>query len=155
MKLATAILYAIRSETRGSETGHSDLDRSVISWLTDLSDAAILADIENAPLARDYFGDLVLAIQNTFVYDDAVLCFLPRANCAEIVGEVADLLIRCTDIRRVLCAALVNGDLLLSARTEGDSDSAASLLQATLNGIGGCGGHAHRAGAFSPGRVLR
>jgi hypothetical protein len=59
---------------------------------------------------------------------------------------VADLLIRCSGIRRVLCAALVDGDLLLSARTERDSDSAASLLQATLNGLGGCGGHAHRAG---------
>jgi hypothetical protein len=144
--LATAIIYAIRSETRGSESRHSDLDRSVIMWLTELADAATLAEIENAPLERDYFGDLVLAMQRTFVYDDAALCFLPRASCAEIVGEVADLLIRDKGIRRILCAAIVAGDLLLSARTERHGDNAARLLQTTLDGLGGCGGHAHRAG---------
>ena len=146
MNLATAVLYAIRTETCGSETHHSELDRSVITWLTELADAAILAEIENAPLERNYFGDLVLAMQGTFVYDDAALCFLPRASCAEIVGEVADLLIRGKGIRRVLCAAVVAGDLLVSARTERHGENAARLLQTTLDGLGGCGGHAHRAG---------
>ena len=146
VKLATAILYALRSETRGSEVRHSELDRSVLTWLTELADAAILAEIENAPLERDYFGDLVLAMQKTFVYDDAALCFLPRANCAEIVGEVADMLIRDKGIRRVLCAAIVAGDLLVSARTGTHGENAARLLQTTLDGLGGCGGHAHRAG---------
>jgi nanoRNase/pAp phosphatase (c-di-AMP/oligoRNAs hydrolase) len=146
MKLATAILYAIRTETCGSETEHSALDRSVVKWLTDFADPTLLAEIENAPLERDYFADLVLAMQRTFVYDDAALCFLPRASGAEIVGEVADLLVRCRDIRRVLCAAIIGDDLLLSSRTERGAGSAADLLQATLDGLGGCGGHAHRAG---------
>jgi nanoRNase/pAp phosphatase (c-di-AMP/oligoRNAs hydrolase) len=146
VNLATAIIYAIRSETRGNATHHSDLDRSLIMWLTELADAVLLAEIENAPLDRNYFGDLVLAIQKTFVYDDTALCFLPRASCAEIVGEVADLLIRDTGIRRVLCAAIVAGDLLLSARTETHGDNATRLLQTTLEGLGNCGGHANRAG---------
>lgn len=144
--LATAILYAIRTETRGSDTHHSPLDHSVVTWLTALADAALLADIETAPLAPEYFGDLALAMQNTFAYDDAALCFLPRASCGEIVGEVADLLIRCNGIRRVLCGAIVGGELLFSARTEKNADNAVRLLQATLEGLGGCGGHAHRAG---------
>ena len=150
MKLATAILYAIRTETCGSETEHSSLDRSVVTWLTGYADPALLAEIDNAPLERNYFGDLVLAMQQTFVYDDAALCFLPRASGAEIVGEVADLLVRCRDIRRVLCAAVIGDDLLLSARTERGSDNAAELLQATLAGLGGCGGHTHRAGGKVP-----
>lgn len=145
-ELATAILYAIRSETRGTETRHSRLDRKIISWMTKLADATVLAEIENAPLDRSYYGDLVLAMQNTFVYDDVAVCMLPRASCAEIVGEFADLLIRGNGISRVLCAALVNSDLLLSARTEKGAGSATEILQATLNGLGGCGGHSHRAG---------
>ena len=132
------------------EPKHSALDRSVVTWLTDLADPTLLAEIENAPMEPDYFGDLLLALQRTFVYDDAALCFLPRAAGAEIVGEVADLLVRCRGIRRVLCAAIVGEDLLLSARTERGSDNAARLLQATLDGLGGCGGHAHRAGGKVP-----
>ena len=118
----------------------------MLTWLTELADAMILAEIESAPLELDYFADLVLAMQKTFVYDDAALCFLPRAGCAEIVGEVADLLIRGKGIRRVLCAAVVAGDLLVSARTERHGENAARLLQTTLDGLGGYGGHAHRAG---------
>jgi hypothetical protein len=74
------------------------------------------------------------------------MCLLPRAACAEIVGEVADLLIRCSAIRHVLCGAIVGDDLVLSARTEQDGPHATVLLQKTLEGLGGGGGHACRAG---------
>jgi hypothetical protein len=111
-----------------------------------LGEPALLAEIENAPLAREYFGDLLLALQSTFLYDDTAICFLPRAAGVEIVGEVADMLIRCAGVRRVLCAAIVRDDLLVSARTKPDADSAVKLLVKTLEGLGGAGGHAHRAG---------
>jgi nanoRNase/pAp phosphatase (c-di-AMP/oligoRNAs hydrolase) len=155
MKLATAILYAIRTEASGCETDHSDVDRSVVTWLTEIADPALLAEIENAPLEPDYFKDLVLAIQNTFIYDDTAICFLPRAYGPEVVGEMADLLIRCKRIHRVLCAAVIGDDLLISARTERGYGNAARLLQETLGDLGGCGGHAHRAGGKIAGVARR
>ena len=145
-KLATALIYAIRTETMGYETTYSVLDRSILPWLTERGDPALLAEIENAPLSRAYYGDLVLALQNTFLYEDTALCFLPHAEGIEIVGEVADTVIRCDKIRRVLCAAVVGKDLYFSARTATDAGHAAKLLQQTLAGLGGAGGHAHRAG---------
>lgn len=145
-KLATALLYAIRTETQGGETRHSRLDRQIVSWLSERADPAILAEIENAPLGPTYFADLVLALQGTFVYGEAALCFLPQAQGAEIVGEVADLLIRCTGLHKVLCAATVEGDLLLSVRTERGYGNAAELVRQTLEGLGQGGGHQQRAG---------
>jgi len=145
-KLAAAMVYAIRTETMGAETHHSDLDRRILPWLTERAEPALVADIENAPLKLAYFGDLLLAIQNTFIYDGVGLCVLPRADCAEIVGEVADLLIRCEIIERMLCAAVVGGDLVLSARTKKNAGSAVDLLVKTVEGLGGAGGHEHRAG---------
>lgn len=150
-KLATAMQYAIRTETTGCQTQHSRLDRSAILWLTARAEPELLAEIENAPLTRDYFGDLVLAMQSTFLYDNAAFCLLPRAHCAEIVGEVADLLIRCQGVHRVFCGATAGPDLIVSARTQSDVDNAAKLLQKTLEGIGFGGGHAHRAGGKIPG----
>jgi nanoRNase/pAp phosphatase (c-di-AMP/oligoRNAs hydrolase) len=145
-KLATAMLYAVRSETCGHETHFSRLDRSILPWLTKHGEPALLAEIENAPLTRDYFADLLLALQNTFLYDDAAICFLPRAAGAEIVGEVADLLIRCEAINRVLCGAVIGSDLLVSARTSPGYGNATDLLVETLDDLGGAGGHSHRAG---------
>jgi len=63
---------------------------------------------------------------------------------------VADLLIRCRSISRVLCGAVVGGDLLLSIRTDHKDEDAALLAQDTLAGIGRGGGHRHRAGGKIP-----
>ena len=76
---------------------------------------------------------------------------IPRAQGVEIVGEVADLLIRCVGVRRVLCVAAHNVDKVCSVRTREDSDHAEHLLQKTLSGLGGGGGHEHRAGGKVPG----
>jgi hypothetical protein len=150
-RLATALLFAIRTETRGTETHYSRLDRRVLPWLAERADPSRLAEIESAPLAPEYYSDLVLALQNTFLYDDTAFCLLPRASGPEIVGEVADLLIRCQSIGRVFCGAVVDGDLLLSVRTGHGHEDAAVLSHKTLSGIGRGGGHHRRAGGKVPG----
>lgn len=151
-KLATALSYAIKTETSGNETYYSRLDRTILLWLIRFSDPAYLAEIENAPLSPEYFADLALALQGTFIYGDTALCLLPRASGPEIVGEVADKLIRCEGIRRVLCGAAVHGDIVLSVRTRPDGEDAAALVRSTVAGIGFGGGHRHRAGGKIPGR---
>lgn len=150
-RLATALLYAIRTETRGCQTYYSRLDRSVLPWLTERANPSYLAEIEDAPLTPAYFGDLVLALQSTTIYGHTGFCLLPRANGPEIVGEVADLLIRCESIEQVLCGAVVHDDLVFSVRTQQAGPDAALLVQATLEGIGHGGGHGHRAGGKIPG----
>lgn len=149
-KLATAMLFAMRTETRGEEFSYSPLDRSMLMWLTERAEPTLLAEIESAPLATEYYADLVLALQNAFVYGRTGICLLPRAEGAEIVGEMADLLIRCQGLSRVLCAAAVAGDLYVSVRTDSDLDDAVGLIQTTLCGIGTGGGHMHRAGGKIP-----
>lgn len=145
-RLATAMMYALRTETRGFEFHHSPLDRRILTWLTERADPAALAEIESAPLAAEYFGDIVLALQNTFVYGDAALCLLPRAHGPEIIGEIADLLIRCRGIKRVFCGAVIDDDFLVSVRTERPNDNGTKLVRQILHGLGHGGGHAHRAG---------
>lgn len=145
-ELATALLYAIRTETRGRETHYSAIDRAVLPWLTRRADPSLLAEIEDAPLTRGYFSDLVLALQNTFVYGDTAFCMLPHAQGPETVGELADLLVRCEEVRRVLCAAVFDHSVLISVRTDRDAGNATELLRETIRGLGYGGGHAHRAG---------
>ena len=145
-KLATAMLYAVSSETCAYESHYSTLDRSILPWLMEFGEPEVLAEIQNAPLKRSYYGDLLLALQSTVLYDDVAICFLPRTDGSEIVGEVADLLVRCESVHRVLCGAVINEVLLVSARTQHASDSAVRMIRETLKGIGSAGGHSHRAG---------
>jgi nanoRNase/pAp phosphatase (c-di-AMP/oligoRNAs hydrolase) len=146
VELATALLLAIRTEIIGEQTPVTRTDRSVLVWLSSRADHAKLAEIEAAPLPRAYFSDLLLALENVFIYEDAALGFLPQSSGPELVGEVADLVIRCAGVRKVLCAAVLGPDLLLSARTTADAGDVVTLLGATLRGYGHWGGHRHRAG---------
>lgn len=145
-RLATAMLYAIRTETCGNEFHHTQQDRKEIQWLTSYANPEWLAEIQSAPLTRSYYSDMVLALQSTFQYGDAAFCLLPQAEGQEVVGEVADLLIRCDGINRIFCGAVVGRDLVCSVRTKSDDDNAAKLVQKTLDGLGFGGGHGHRAG---------
>lgn len=149
-ELATALLYAIRTETRAAHCEFSSLDKRAISALTPLVDHGVLSDIENAPLARNYYEDLLFALQNTFIYEDTALCFLPTATGPETVGEYADLLVRCKGVKKVLCGAVVDRAILFSARTRKTGGDATELLRRTLKDLGHCGGHAHRAGGKIP-----
>ena len=145
-ELATALLFAIRTEIIGQQRRVTALDRRVLGWLGNLADHGKLAEIEAAPLPRTYFADLLLALENVFIYEDAAICFLPQAAGAEVVGEVADLVVRCAGVRNVLCGAAIENDFILSARTAAETGEVVPLLGATLRGVGHWGGHEHRAG---------
>lgn len=148
--LATAMLYAIRSETAGQDTRLSRTDQATVRWLSGFADYGKLAEIENAPLSRAYYCDVLLAMETTFLYDDTAVAFLPQASGAETVGEIADLLVRCGGIERVLCGAVVAGDVVLSARTTCRGGNAVDSIGAVLRGYGHWGGHERRAGGKIP-----
>lgn len=143
--LATALLYGIRSESQGCQPTYTDLDRRALEWLVSRANLGLLADIENAPLTKEYFSDFVQALQSCKIFGDSAFCMLPRAECAETIGEVADLLIRHQDLKRVLCAAVYKNRVVLSARTAIGGGNAAALLSATVNGVGRAAGHKYRA----------
>ena len=76
----------------------------------------------------------------------SLFAFCRGQMARKIVGEVADLLVRCETVHRVLCGAVIEGELLVSARTQHANDVAVHMIQEALKGIGGAGGHSHRAG---------
>ena len=145
--LATALTYGIYSDA-GVHEKFTPTDSAALSWLARRMDPALFGQIGNPPLESAYYEDLALALESCFTYDGVALCFLPRASCPEVVGEVADLLIRGEGIESVLCAAVVESRMICSARTSTQGGSAADLVGKTLKDESGAswGGHEHRAG---------
>ena len=145
-ELATALVYALRTEIIGTSVRYSRAERGIIGWIAKWVDYQALQDIQNAPLDRRYYEDYIRAIGATFLHEDVAVSVLGDAGSAEIVGEVADQLIRCTEIRRVLCGALVGERLVFSARTKAGGGNAVALIGSALRGVGRWGGHPNRAG---------
>ncbi|MHC5108743.1 MAG: DHH family phosphoesterase [Planctomycetota bacterium] len=144
-KLATALVYAIRTEMIGSHKPLARIDHSALRWLSGYADYDVLAAIENPPLPQSYYEEMLLGLDRVLSYSDCALCFLPRLRTPETVAEFADLLIRCEGLTCVLCAGRIGDDLMLSARSQDEDRAALSLLGQVLEGIGHFGGHRHRA----------
>lgn len=144
--VAIALLYAIRTEMIGSSKALSRVDHAALQWLSEYAEYDVLSKIENPPLPRYYYEELLLGLDSVRVYADSAVCFLPRITAPETVGEVADLLIRCVHLKYVLCGGRVGDDFLFSVRSKGDKHTALTLLDPVLRGLGNFGGHLHRAG---------
>ena len=144
--LASALVYAIRTETRTVDATLSRTDQAAIRWLTQFANHAAIAKIETAPLPRGYYADLQVALRTTVVVGECAFCTMPTVQGADTLGEVADLLIRDTTVRFALVAAAVGPDVLVSVRTDIGGPDAALLVRNTLKGFGDGGGHKRRAG---------
>lgn len=67
-KLATALFYGIKSDTRGLSRHTTDLDIWAYTMLRNLVDTEVLGRIEHVELPRSYYRGLSDALANTMLY---------------------------------------------------------------------------------------
>ena len=143
---ATALAYGIRTDTADLSRNVSELDLRAFEYLSPRIDRQKLAAITNPRLPVAYFQALNHALRKVRMYDGVTLCSLGRTTSAEMVAEVADLLLRMEGVRAVFCGGLVGASYYVSVRTELGVD-AWGLIRAGMEGENGsCGGHGSVAG---------
>lgn len=145
-QVATALAYGIRTDTADLSRNVSELDLRATEYLSPRIDRQKLAAITNPRLPVAYFTALNHALRRVRMYDGVTLCSLGRTTSAEMVAEVADLLLRMEGVRAVFCGGQVGSIYYVSVRTELGID-AWGLIRAGLEGEqGSCGGHGSVAG---------
>lgn len=152
--LATALLYAIRSETQDLGREVSELDLIAYEHLVPLASPAKLAAISRPTLERSYYQQLASAIDSLQVGNSIAVCPMRVVADPDFVPEMADLLVRMQGIRWALSWGSYDGTIYLSIRTNDESAQAGEVMQRILEGIGKGGGHGMRAGgAINTGAV--
>ena len=148
--LATAIIYAIRSDTQdlGMEASHADIQ--AIQTLHPLADLRMLSEIQRGRVQRDYFPILARALQSACVYGTCIISSLGDIEIPDMVGEVADLLLRDDRALWTLCYGFCKGKMLLSIRTSQMEEQAGRVMQCLVARRGTGGGHASLAGGQIP-----
>lgn len=138
-RLATAMVYGIRSDTQdlGRESTKADVDAYLN--LYPLANARVLGRIVQAPLPYRYFTQLRIALDRAMLYDDRIVSYLGEIDSPEMVAEIADLLLRAEEVRWAMCIGLVDGWIHLSLRTT-DRDRNAGRIARNLGGRRGYGG---------------
>jgi nanoRNase/pAp phosphatase (c-di-AMP/oligoRNAs hydrolase) len=145
--LATALFYAIKSETEGLAREVGKVEARLRHYLYPHVDQKLLANIENARVSREYFKIIHSALEHCVIYDDVVIANIEDVRSPDIVAEVADLVMRLDKITWGFSFGGFNGDILISARTIDRSNDAGSLIRKAVGELGAAGGHEMMAGA--------
>ena len=143
---ATALHYGIRTDTADLSRNVSELDVQVVEFLAKHLDRQALAAITNPDLPVAYFRTLKDALSKVRLYDGLVLCSLGNTTSAEMVAEVADMLLRMEGTKAVFCGGLVGQSYYISVRTETGGDAWRLIKAGIETEEGSCGGHGSVAG---------
>ena len=144
--LATALVYAIRTETHDLGREASKVDVRAYEYLLPRADSMKLSAISRPVLERGYYAQLQLALGSLLIGQRTAICRMQEVNDPDFVPEMADLIVRMEGLDWVLAWGRHGARLYLSIRTNELDASAGSIMQQLLEGVGRGGGHGMRAG---------
>jgi nanoRNase/pAp phosphatase (c-di-AMP/oligoRNAs hydrolase) len=144
--LATALFYGIQSDTQ--DLGRNATPAGVCAYteLFLLADKKKLARIRRAPVPAEYFQMLAEGLANATLAGNTVVTFIRNCRNADMIAEVADLLMRLQGTRAALCYGVFQGAVYLSARGVDARSNMASRMKRVVAGLGAGGGHHVMAG---------
>jgi nanoRNase/pAp phosphatase (c-di-AMP/oligoRNAs hydrolase) len=152
--LATALIYAIRSETQDFAREFAGPDKAIYDRFFPLAHHRLLARIQSPRLPLTYFRNLHDALEGLESVDSLVVSHLGTVEQPDIVPEIADLLLRIEGKTWSLATGFYGERLYLSIRTTNPRADAGSLMRRLLGRRGKGGGHGMIAGGWiDAGRV--
>ncbi len=146
--VATALIYAIRSETQDFSREYTEPDKAVYDRFFPQANHRILARIQNPRLPLTYFSNLHEALENLVGVDSLILSHLGDVEQPDIVPEIADLLLRFEGKTWSLCTGFFANRLYLSIRTTNPRADAGSVMRRLIGRRGKGGGHGMMGGGW-------
>ena len=145
-KLATALFYAIKSETQDLGREANRPDRDAYLRLFPLTNKKLLYEITHPKLPKEYFLTINNALEQTKIYGSLLIANLGRIMFPEMVAEMADFLLRLEGIETTLCMGHYAHEIVISIRTGRQDLNAGEIIKRLVVGLGTAGGHGMMAG---------
>lgn len=146
VKLATALFYAIRSETQDLGREANKPDKEAYLRLFPMTNKKLLYEISYPKLPIEYFLTVSTALEHAKIYRNLLVVNLYEIVFPEVVAEMADFLIRLDEIETVLSMGQYNDEMVLSIRTIRHDLNAGEIIRRIIQGLGAAGGHGMMAG---------
>ncbi len=154
-RVATAMLYAIKSDTLffNRQTNRVDLD--AFSYLYPLADAALIRKMEGAEITSERLEYVMKAFRGGSLRDQVFCAFLGPTSREDFIPYVADFYLQLEDAKWTVIAGVVNEALIISVRNLGYSKNAGEFVRRFFADIGSAGGHRAMAKAVMPVRAFQ
>jgi nanoRNase/pAp phosphatase (c-di-AMP/oligoRNAs hydrolase) len=154
-RTATALLYAIKSDTLFFNRQANRVDIDAFSYLYPLADAALIRKMEGAEITMERLEYVVKAKQYGRMVEQVFCAFLGATPREDFIPYVADFYLQLENVRWTIVVGIVNDSLIMSVRNLGYSRNAGEFVRKYFADIGSAGGHRAMAKAVVPLRAFR
>src|SRR4051794_672430 len=154
-RTATAMLYAIKSDTLFFNRQTNRVDIEAFSYLYPLADAALIRKMEGAEITSERLDYVMRAHQSGTLIEQVFCAFLGSTLREDFIPYVADFFLQLEDVKWTVIAGIVGDALVVSVRNLGYSKNAGEFARRFFSDIGSAGGHRAMAKAVVPMRAFR
>ena len=154
-RTATAMLYAIKSDTLFFNRQANRVDLEAFSYLYPLADAALIRKMEGAEITMDRLEYVLKAKQNGRMVEQVFCSFIGVSPREDFIPYVADFYLQLEDVKWTIVAGIVNDSLVMSVRNLGYGRNAGEFVRKYFADIGSAGGHRSMAKAVVPLHAFR
>ncbi len=147
---ATAAAYAVISETQDLQREATRADRLALGRLMPRLRLTELGRIRHPPRRRAYYETIARAMREVQLGRHVCVCHVGPVPSAEVVAELADLLVSMERITWCLVSGWCRQQAVLSIRTTWPRANADRVVRAVLGRAGHGGGHGMMAGGAQP-----
>jgi nanoRNase/pAp phosphatase (c-di-AMP/oligoRNAs hydrolase) len=153
-RTATAMLYAIKSDTLFFNRQANRVDLEAFSYLYPLADAALIRKMEGAEITTERLEYVLRAQQHSRMAEQVFCAFLGSSPREDFIPYVADFYLQLENVKWTIVAGVVNDSLVMSVRNIGYSRNAGEFVRKFFADIGSAGGHRAMAKAVVPLRAF-
>ena len=149
-RTATAMLYAIKSDTLFFARHTNRVDLEAFTFLYPLADAALIRKMEGAEITLERLDYVTRASQGGIMKEQVFSAFIGEAPREDFIPYTADFFLQLEDVKWTIVAGIVNDALIVSVRNLGYSRNAGEFVKRWFADIGSAGGHRAMAKAVVP-----
>jgi nanoRNase/pAp phosphatase (c-di-AMP/oligoRNAs hydrolase) len=149
-RLATALVYGIKTDTLFLERGSSLADLSAFNFLYPLANKAMIARIERPALPREDLEAMGRALSRLQVDNNVAVLHLGEINREDVIPQMAEFCLQIEGVDWSVVSGLVHDRVVISVRNVGYVKSAGEVMKKLYDDIGSAGGHRAMAKAVVP-----
>lgn len=149
-KLATALLYGIKTDTLLLEREAIENDLRAFSFLYPMANHRLIRRMERPQLPKEDLSVLSKAFNKPSIVDDVIYVHLDDLTREDIVPYIADFCLEVEGIEWAVVSGVYDRKVVISARNYGTTRSAGEVMRAAFSAYGTAGGHRSMAKAVIP-----
>jgi nanoRNase/pAp phosphatase (c-di-AMP/oligoRNAs hydrolase) len=140
-RTATAMLYAIKSDTLFFNRQANRVDLEAFSYLYPLADAAMIRKMEGAEITMERLEYVKKAHECGILSEQVFCAFLGPSPREDFIPYVADFFLQLEHVKWTLVSGIVGDSLVISVRNLGYTKNAGEFVRRYFGDIGSAGGH--------------